>query len=101
MIVALNDLSDEKRLREGALHLRDETVVLVPVIAVLGQDKVRRGKINHHCLTRILALHFRYSEITWRGMRFLPLGLRSGLSPNPVLLQSRETPCLLGRAPYV
>jgi hypothetical protein len=25
----------------------DETVVLVPVIAVVGQDEVRRGKINH------------------------------------------------------
>ena len=40
-------------------------------------------------------------SLTWRAMRFPPLGLRSGLGPNPVLLQSRETPCLLGRAPYV
>ena len=92
------------------MHLRDETVVLVPVIAVVGQDEVRRGKINHDSSPNSGSLHSTFGiqpcdpaviKITWRAMRFPPLGLRSGLGPNPVLLQSRETPCLLGRAPYV
>ena len=49
VIVALNDLltKNASARLDGALHLRDETVVLVPVIAVVGQDEVRRGKINH------------------------------------------------------
>jgi hypothetical protein len=76
----------------------------VPVIAVVGQDEWRRGKINHYRLTR---LHSTFGiphctqaviKITWRGMRFPPPGLRSGLGSNPALLQSRETPCFLGRA---
>ena len=28
-------------------------------------------------------------KITWRAMRFPPLGLRSGQGPNPALLHSR------------
>ena len=36
-------------------------------------------------------------KITWRIMRFPSLGLKSGLG----MLQSRETPCFLGRGAYV